>query len=238
MVVGVLLGDNIFPKRRNWHSGTNYIFLPSHFCICLEMQRRIAIVAIWNNCDRSVLSVLVVPVHQNRTHKIMHHAFKAWCIVSTNGRFAKITKRYRCTWENSGASTVSGLFEPEFFVGKHRCQMLWSGSRGDLNLRFSAFWIKYSIECHVERKIWHNSAKSIFTKFEAPVCWSWSVSKPGLFCVLNKNNSICWSYKYHWGPVPIILLMDAGTFFRFEGSCFTRKIEIINGSLPSCWYLP
>ena len=129
-------------------------------------------------------------------------------------------------------------FEPGFFVGKHRCQMLWSGSRGDLNLRFSAFWIKYSIECHVERKIWHNSAKSIFTKFEAPVCWSWSVSKPGLFCVLNKNNSICWSYKYHWGPVPIILLMDAGAFFRFEGSCFTRKKEIINVSLLSCWCLP
>ena len=93
MVVGVLLGDNIFPKRRNWHSGTNYIFLPSHFCICLEMQRRIAIVAIWNNCDRSVLSVLVVPVHQNRTHKIMHHAFKAWCIVSTSGRFAKFVRK-------------------------------------------------------------------------------------------------------------------------------------------------
>ena len=31
--------------------------------------------------------------------------------------------------------------------------------------------------------------------------------------------------------MPIILLMDAGAFFRFEGSCFTRKIEIINGSL-------
>ena len=82
------MGDNLFPKRRNWHSGTNYIFLPSHFCICLEMQRRIAIVAIWNNCDRSVLSVLVVPVHQNRTHKLMHHAFKTWCIVSTNSRYA------------------------------------------------------------------------------------------------------------------------------------------------------
>ena len=85
------MGDNIFPKRRNWHSGTNYIFLPSHFCICLEMQRRIAIVAIWNNCDRSVLSVLVVPVHQNRTHKLMHHAFKTWCIVSTSGRFSTKT---------------------------------------------------------------------------------------------------------------------------------------------------
>ena len=32
-------------------------------------------------------------------------------------------------------------------------------------------------------------------------------------------------------PVSIILLMGAGAFFRFEGSCFTRKIEIINGSL-------
>ena len=83
------MGDNIFPKRRNWLSGTNYIFLPSHFCICLEMQRRIAIVAIWNNCDRSVLSVLFVPAHQNRTHKIMHHVFKTWCIVSMSGRFAK-----------------------------------------------------------------------------------------------------------------------------------------------------
>lgn len=89
------MGDNIFPKRRNWHSGTNYIFLPSHFCICLEMQRRIAIVAIWNNCDRSVLSVLVVPVHQNRTHKLMHHAFKTWCIVSTSGRFSIKNSRFR-----------------------------------------------------------------------------------------------------------------------------------------------
>ena len=105
------MGDNIFPKRRNWHSGTNYIFLPSHFCICLEMQRRIAIVAIWNNCDRSVLSVLVVPVHQNRTHKLMHHAFKTWCIVSTSGRFSKSPL---ISQEISGFSLFSELFEGAF----------------------------------------------------------------------------------------------------------------------------
>ena len=27
--------------------------------------------------------------NQNWTHTIMHHAFKTWCIVSTNGRYAK-----------------------------------------------------------------------------------------------------------------------------------------------------
>ena len=35
-----------------------------------------------------VLSVLIVPAHHNRTHKIMHHAFKTWCIVSMSGRYA------------------------------------------------------------------------------------------------------------------------------------------------------
>ena len=115
MVVGVLLGDNIFPKRRNWLSGTNYIFLPSHFCICLEMQRRIAIVAIWNNCDRSVLSVLFVPAHQNRTHKIMHHVFKTWCIVSMSGGFAKSV-----TVVDTISTTVIFYFPPseEWFLRK------------------------------------------------------------------------------------------------------------------------
>ena len=65
--------------------------------------------------------------------------------------------------------------------------------------------------------------------FPPPLPRSIFKDAPGLFCVLNKNNSICLNITE--APVSIILLMGAGAFFRFEGSCFTRKIEIINGSL-------
>ena len=43
----------------------------------------------WQALLRVCPSVLIVPAHQNRTHKNMHHAFKTWCIVSMSGRFAK-----------------------------------------------------------------------------------------------------------------------------------------------------
>ena len=32
--------------------------------------------------------------NQNWTHTIMHHAFKTWCIVSTNGRYAILFSPY------------------------------------------------------------------------------------------------------------------------------------------------
>lgn len=138
------MGDNIFPKRRNWHSGTNYIFLPSHFCICLEMQRRIAIVAIWNNCDRSVLSVLVVPVHQNRTHKLMHHAFKTWCIVSTSGRFSIKTTGFVRSWWFFLGDVVP------VFVGRFRGERrAWGGCCA---LRFCVYALNYKMRCAVCRR--------------------------------------------------------------------------------------
>ena len=42
----------------------------------------------WQALLRVCPSVLIVPAHQNRTHKNMHHAFKTWCIVFMNDRYA------------------------------------------------------------------------------------------------------------------------------------------------------
>ena len=62
-----------------------------------------AIAEIWNNCDRSVFSVPIVSVCHKSTPQIMHHAFKTWCIVSMNGRYAKNPWKFN-------ASRVSFLF--------------------------------------------------------------------------------------------------------------------------------
>ena len=71
MQVGLSSGEPILYLKVTW----NYLKV---FCFILDGKRY----------RESVLSVLIVPAHQNRTHKIMHHAFKTWCIVSMSGRFA------------------------------------------------------------------------------------------------------------------------------------------------------
>ena len=55
--------------------------------------------------------------NQNWTHTIMHHAFKTWCIVSTNGRYAKnvtwldriSSQVFFCSMSNVGWRILKGL---------------------------------------------------------------------------------------------------------------------------------
>lgn len=81
----------------------------------------------------SVLSVLVVPVHQNRTHKLMHHAFKTWCIVSTSGRFSRLSGcndfRYIhfCFWQSY--ATMCYKREQRCLYDFARCQKSSAGNR-------------------------------------------------------------------------------------------------------------
>lgn len=82
MKVGLSSSDSILYLKVTW----NYLKV---FCFILDGKRY----------REYVLSVLIVPAHQNRTHKIMHHAFKTWCIVSTNGRFSRKSRNL----------TISGL---------------------------------------------------------------------------------------------------------------------------------
>ena len=75
-----------------------------------------------------VLSVLIVPAHHNRTHKIMHHAFKTWCIVSTNGRYAMLCnqKRY-CTGKPRNHNGFWAFSYPDFQVQTKRYFSLLRG---------------------------------------------------------------------------------------------------------------
>ena len=71
MQVGLSSIDSILYLKVTW----NYLKM---FCFILDGKRY----------RESVLYVSIVQTHQNRTHKIMHHIFKTWCIVSTSGRYA------------------------------------------------------------------------------------------------------------------------------------------------------
>lgn len=66
-----------------------YEFLHLRSFICLGMQKNMDI-AEWNNKIGYILSFLSPLSRRVRTNSAkMHHARKAWCIVSTNSRFAR-----------------------------------------------------------------------------------------------------------------------------------------------------
>ena len=85
--------------------------------------------------------------NQNWTHTIMHHAFKTWCIVSTNGRYAMLCNQKRYCTGKPRYHNGFGVFScPNFQVQTKRYFSLLRGLELPTPTISGGFWEMYSPE--------------------------------------------------------------------------------------------